>query len=100
MPDQTPDRPSSAARRKASKALAGRCTARFSAPLSEKTPAWLGGTYVHSDRPMREKLPTTCRPSSSQPVTLHSASAEHTAWSALPCRQYVDQDDYYKLQQH
>ena len=60
MPDQTPDKPSSAARLKASKAFAGRCTARFSAPESENIPVWLGGTYVYSDRPTREKLPTTC----------------------------------------
>ena len=53
---------SAAARLKASNALAGRCTARLSAPVSEKTPAWLGGTYVYSDRPTREKLPTTCSP--------------------------------------
>lgn len=58
--DQRPEQPSSAARLKASNALAGRCTARLSAPVSEKVPVWLGGTYVYSDRPTREKLPTTC----------------------------------------
>jgi hypothetical protein len=60
-PDQRPEQPSSIARRKASKALAGRWTARFSAPVSLNVPAWLGGTYVKRDSPTREKLPTTLR---------------------------------------
>ena len=66
MPDQTPDKPSSAARLNASKALAGRCTARLRAPESENIPVWLGGTYVYSERPTREKLPTTCKPQSTR----------------------------------
>lgn len=59
-PDHSPEQPSSTARRKASKALAGRCTARLRAPVSLNVPVWFGGMYVKSDRPTREKLPTTC----------------------------------------
>ena len=51
---------SSQQRPNASKALAGRWTARVRARLSEKWPVRLGGAHVMIESPILDRLPITC----------------------------------------